>query len=75
MQMIKQKTIAILRSFSSSTLLRGVGLQYMEHESLNLSVCFSLNELNLIGGDKSCDIRIIEDIIVRCQQGQMIQHF
>ena len=40
-------------------------------------VCLSLNfrpiEFNQIGCDKSCDIRIIDDIIVCCQQGQMIQ--
>ena len=28
----------------------------------------------LIGCDKSCDIRIIDDIIVSCQQGQRIQY-
>ena len=27
----------------------------------------------LIGCNKSCDIRIIEDIIVSCQQGQILQ--
>ena len=36
-------------------------------------VCISSKATNLIGCDKSCDIRIIEHIIVCCQQGQMIQ--
>ena len=33
-----------------------------------------LQKLFRIPSDKSCDIRMIDDIIVRCQQGQMIQH-
>ena len=34
----------------------------------------SLGYRVLIGCDKSCDIRIIDDIIVSCQQGQRIQY-
>ena len=35
----------------------------------------SASELHpiLIGWDKSCDIRNIDDIIVRCQQGHILQ--
>ena len=40
-----------------------VGLLYMEH----LSVDFWSKATFIIGCDKSYDIRIIDDIIVRCQ--------
>ena len=41
-------------------------------------ICFFLRFLSfshpvLIGWDKSCDIRNIDDIIVRCQQGHILQ--
>ena len=49
--------------------LRSVGLLYMEY----LSVEFWSKATILIGCDKTCDIRIIDDIIVYCQQGQSIQ--
>ena len=35
--------------------------------SVCINICISVSNA------KSCDIRIIDDIIVRCQQGQMIQ--
>ena len=42
--------------------------------SLNLlNLSFRVSHPILIGCHKSCDIRIIDYIIVRCQQGQMIQ--
>ena len=40
---------------------------------VSLSLCISSRVTILIGSDKSCDIRIIDEIIVRCHQGQMIQ--
>ena len=44
------------------------------HSVAHLSVGFSPGYPVLIGCYKSCDVRIIDDIIVSCQQGQMIQH-
>ena len=45
--------------FSRSTLLLSEDLHKLKHESVSESLSFSPNELNLIGCDKSCDIRII----------------
>ena len=60
--------------FSSLTLLRSVRLLSVAHlYNVGLSD-ISRGYPVLIGCYKSCDIRIIDDIIVSCQQGQKIQH-
>ena len=47
----------------------------VHHTSVTLSLSLSVSHSVLnFGCYKSCDIRIIDDIIVSCQQGQMIQH-
>ena len=37
------------------------------------SVDISSKATIVLGCDKSCDVRIIDDIIVRCQQGHILQ--
>ena len=56
------------RLFSRSTLLRSVGLLYMEHLSV---VDISPKATLIIGCDTSCDTKIIDGIIEGCQQGLM----
>ena len=41
--------------------------------SVSNLICISSEDIILIGCDKSCDIRIIDDIILRCQQGHILQ--
>ena len=65
----------LLAIASQCSLLCGMPTTTTTATTATTTVRFSsLGYRVLIGCDKSCDIRIIDDIIVSCQQGQRIQY-